>query len=117
MFSSDQKIENLSDLFGAIKNYLVTEKEYLKLTLVEVLAKLSIALIIMLILALLMVNVIFFLSLALCNAITPALGTIPALLVTAAAVLLFGFFIIAMRKPLIEKPVVILITRIILPNQ
>lgn len=107
MFSDNQNMENLQQLYSDIKKYVLLQKDYAKLELVEKLTALASALAMAFVLIVLGMIALLCLLFAAAYAIAPLVGGLPAsfLIITGAVLLLMGAAYL-WRKKLFIGPIV-----------
>lgn len=105
MFSDDKNIESLEQLFIDLKKYIMLQKEYSKLEIVEKLTILSSAAIVALLLTVLGMMALFYLLFALAYVLEPIVGGLKISFTIIAAInILIILFLVAFRKKLIINP-------------
>ena len=105
MFSDDKNIESLEQLFIDLKKYIMLQKEYSKLEIVEKLTVLSSAAIVALLLTVLGMMALFYLLFALAYVLEPIVGGLKISFTIIAAInILIILFLVAFRKKLIINP-------------
>lgn len=114
MLSSDKNIENITQLIEALKDYVSTEKEYLKFDIIDKVVRLATALTLTIVVGVLVVAVLFYLSFAAVYWMEPALGTAGSFAMVALFFFALLILIIAFRKPWIERPLVRMMAGILL---
>lgn len=115
MFANDKSIDNLESLFKEIKKYVLLQKEYLQLELVEKLTILASTLLLVLLLLILGMMALFYLSFMLVYALEPLTGSLTtAYAIIGGLLLLLALAVFVFRKRLIVQPVVRFLTRLFL---
>ena len=117
MFANDKSIESLEQLFVECKNYILLQKDYLRLELVEKLTILASAIILTTIAIILGMMALFYLSFSLAYIMAPHVGglTVSFAIITAALLILLAL-IYGFRKQLIVRPLVKFITNLFMNN-
>lgn len=107
MFANDKSIENLEQLFKECKKYILLQKEYVRLELIEKLTILASAIILVTISIILGMMALFYLSFSLAYIMAPHVGglTVSFAIITVFILLLLAI-IYLFRKQLIIKPLV-----------
>lgn len=107
MFANDKSIENLEQLFKECKKYILLQKEYVRLELIEKLTILASAIILVTIGIILGMMALFYLSFSLAYIMAPHVGglTVSFAIITVFILLLLAI-IYLFRKQLIIKPLV-----------
>lgn len=113
MFATDKNIESISKLIESFKRYLSLEARLWKIVGIEKAVRLSTLLLLLVAFFVMLIFAFMFLSAAAVFSIEPYIGIVGALLVVAAAHLLLFVLLILLRKPLIERPLIRLLTSII----
>lgn len=105
MFSNDQNIETLQQLFVEVKKYLSLQKKYTQLEIAEKLTVLLSTLILVLIVIILSMVALFYISFTFAYWLAPVFGSIMAsfALITTVIILLI-IAVITFRKKLIINP-------------
>lgn len=104
MFSNDRNISLLERLALLLKRHITLQGEYLRLEAAEKLVRLVVAVGILLVAGLLLTIGLVFLSLALEKALESIVAPYVACLITAGAYVVLFLVFLALRKPLLEKP-------------
>lgn len=117
MFANDKSIESLEQLFVECKNYILLQKDYLRLELVEKLTILASAIILTTIAIILGMMALFYLSFSLAYIMAPHVGglTVSFAIITAALLILLAL-IYGFRKQLIVRPLVKFIANLFMNN-
>lgn len=105
MFSNDQNIETLQQLFVEVKKYLSLQKKYTQLEIAEKLTVLLSTLILVLIVIILSMVALFYMSFTFAYWLAPVFGSIMvsfALITTVIILLIIA--VITFRKKLIINP-------------
>ena len=116
MFSTDEKVNLTADLIKKLRQYAELKAEYLKYSSVEKLTHILTVLIVFLILFLFTATVLFFLSLALEACLEPVVGKAFSYCIVAGVYLLLFGCIYLMRNGLIKKPILRILSKIILKD-
>lgn len=105
MFSNDQNIETLQQLFIEVKKYLSLQKKYTQLEIAEKMTVLLSTLILVLIVIILGMVALFYMSFTFAYWLAPVFGSIMAsfALITTVIILLI-IAVITFRKTLIVNP-------------
>ena len=114
MFSNDQNIETISQLVQTLKHYIGLQQEYVKLDVIEKSVRILTVLIMALILSTLFLIMAFYLSFALAYALEPLVGSVAAFAIVAGVYLVLLALVFIFRHNWIEKPLVKLLTGILL---
>ena len=107
MFANDKSIETLGQLFEECKKYILLQKEYMRLELVEKLTVLSSTCIMVVIAIILGMMALFYLSFSVAYILAPHVGglTVSFAIITAFLLLLLAV-VYVFRKQLIVRPLV-----------
>ena len=107
MFANDKRIETLGQLFEECKKYILLQKEYMRLELVEKLTVLSSTCIMVVIAIILGMMALFYLSFSVAYILAPHVGglTVSFAIITAFLLLLLAV-VYVFRKQLIVRPLV-----------
>ena len=107
MFANDKSIETLGQLFEECKKYILLQKEYMRLELVEKLTVLSSTCIMVVIAIILGMMALFYLSFSVAYILAPHVGglTVSFAIITAFFLLLLAV-VYVFRKQLIVRPLV-----------
>lgn len=116
MFSTDEKVALTADLIKKLRQYAELKAEYLKYSGVEKLTHLLTALAVFLILFVIATIILFFLSFALEACLEPVVGKAFGFCIIAGIHLLLFGCIYLMRNRLIKKPILRLLSKIILKD-
>ncbi len=106
MLSSDQSVETIAELIGAVKHYLGLQTEYVKLDVIDKLVRLLTSAVLIIILLLMLIVVLVSLSLALAYWLASFMSLPVAFLVVAAVQLLLLLLVTTLCRPWIEKRLV-----------
>ena len=106
MLSNDRNVESVAQLIEALKDYLVNQKEYVKLDIIDKIVRVATALALMVVLIIMGVIVLFYLSFAIVYWIAPATGVAWSFFIVAMGFLLLLLLVFYFRKPWIERPLV-----------
>lgn len=118
MFSDDQSIETLQQLFLEFRKYLKLQKEYTILEVTEKVSKLISALILFLVIVILGTVALFYASFALAYILEPLVGSLMlSYSILACFHILLVIVAIIYRKQLIINPMVNYIARIFIDNE
>ncbi len=117
MFANDKSIDNLTELFKEVKNYLKLQGEYTKLDLVEKLTILLSTLTLIFILIVLGTMAAFYLSFMLVYVLASATGSLVAgYAIIGGLLILIALVVYRLRKQLIFQPMVNFLARLFLDN-
>ena len=107
MLANDKSIETLGQLFEECKKYILLQKEYMRLELVEKLTVLSSTCIMVVIAIILGMMALFYLSFSVAYILAPHVGglTVSFAIITAFLLLLLAV-VYVFRKQLIVRPLV-----------
>ena len=107
MFANDKSIETLGQLFEECKKYILLQKEYMRLELVEKLTVLSSTCIMVVIAIILGMMALFYLSFSVAYILAPHVGglTVSFAIITAFLLLLLAV-VDGFRQQLIVRPLV-----------
>lgn len=107
MFANDKSIETLGQLFEECKKYILLQKEYMRLELVEKLTVLSSTCIMVVIAIILGMMALFYLSFSVAYILAPHVGglTVSFAIITTFLLLLLAV-VYVFRKQLIVRPLV-----------
>ena len=107
MFANDKSNETLAQLFEECKKYILLQKEYMRLELVEKLTVLSSTCIMVVIAIILGMMALFYLSFSVAYILAPHVGglTVSFAIITAFLLLLLAV-VYVFRKQLIVRPLV-----------
>lgn len=114
MFSSDKNVESLAQLIEVLKDYIGLQKEYLKFDVTEKLVRLIAALTLAVIALVLVVATLFYLSFAAVYWMAPATGLATAFAIVGAFFAITLAVVMALRKPLVERPLIRAVASILL---
>ena len=106
MLSSDKNIESIAQLADVVKQYLVLQKEYLKLDVIDKAGRLITALTLAIVFIILAVAVLFYLSFAAVYWMAPLTGTAWAFFIIAVLFFVLLVMVFLNRKAWIERPLV-----------
>lgn len=117
MFSDNRNIENLQQLYADIKKYILLQKDYAKLEMVEKLTMLASAFAMAFILIVLGMIALLCLLFAAAYAMAPLVGGLPVsfLLITGVVLMMTGAACI-WRKKLFTNPIVHFLSKLFLDN-
>lgn len=113
MFTDDNSVKSIRQLFVEVKKYIELQKEYTKLEIIEKLTVLLSTLIIIVIAIILGMIALFYLSLTLAYVIAPLVGGLTAsfAIITGLNILLIVILIL-FRKKLIVSPMTNFVTNL-----
>ena len=114
MFSNDKNVESIASLIEKFKHYLELQSEYVKLDVTEKVVKLITTFSLIAITTLAIVAIMLFLSVAAAYALSMVVGNVWAFAIVAMLYLIALVIVFAKRKSLIEKPLVKLLSGILL---
>ena len=114
MLSSDKNVESIAQLVEVLKHYLGLQAEYVKLDVVDKVVRLLTAATLAIVLLLVLIGAMLFLCFGIAHWLSGYVGTTASYLIVAAVHLLLLFLIILFRKPLIEKPLVRFLAKVLL---
>lgn len=114
MLSSDKNVENIGQLVEVLKHYLGLQAEYVKLDVIDKVVRLLTAAALAILFFLLVVAVLLFVSLAFAFWLGQHIGMAPAFMVVGSIHLLIVFLIFIFRKMWIERPLVHILTIILM---
>lgn len=117
MYSSDQNVETLAQLFEKAKRYAKMQGEYVRLDVTEKAARLLKVAALALCVILLALPILLFLSLVIAHAIMPWVGTVGAYALVAACYIILLIVVFANRKRWIERPLVRFLSSVMLNEQ
>lgn len=107
MFANDKSIDNLEALFKETKRYILLQKDFLKLELVEKLTILISTLVLILVLIVLGMMALFYFSFMLVYVLESVIGSlIGSYAIIGGIILCIAFFVYLLRKQLIVQPMV-----------
>ena len=107
MFANDKSIETLGQLFEECKKYILLQKEYMRLELVEKLTVLSSTCIMVVIAIILGMMALFYLSFSVAYILAPHVGGLTvSFAISTAFLLLLLAVVYVFRKQLIVRPLV-----------
>ncbi|MDR0988329.1 MAG: phage holin family protein [Prevotellaceae bacterium] len=117
MFTNDQSIENIQQLFAQLRKYLELQKEYTRLEVTEKLTMLLSMLILVLVLLVLGIVALFYLSFTLAYLLSPLVGgLLGSYAIITGFILLLMVLIACLRKRLIINPVLRFLAGLFLTN-
>lgn len=117
MFANDKSIDNLTELFKEVKNYLKLQGEYAKLDLVEKLTILLSTLTLIFFLIILGTMALFYFSFMLVYVLASATGSLIAgYAIIGGVLILIALIVYRLRKQLIFQPMVNFLARLFLDN-
>lgn len=106
MLSSDKNVETIAQLAEIVKHYLGLQKEYLKLDVIDKLVRLLTAMALAIVFILILVAVITYFSFAIAFWLGTYIGNPAAFFIVGIIHFSLLILFIAVRKPLIQKPLV-----------
>ena len=107
MFADDKSIETIQQLFLEFKKYLLLQKEYTKLEVIEKLSILLSTLILILLIVILSMMALFYLSFTLAYMLVPVVGSlIASFSIIAGFHILLIILLFIYRRALIINPMV-----------
>lgn len=107
MFSDDRNIDNLQQLYEDIKKYIILQKDYTKLEMVEKITTFASTFTIALILVILGIAVLSYLLLAFAHFLAPLVGGLQfSFLIIAGIIILIMLITYFLRKQLFINPMV-----------
>ncbi|MGL4520419.1 MAG: phage holin family protein [Phocaeicola sp.] len=118
MFSDNQNLDNLEELFAELKSYTKLRQEHLKLELVEKSTILLSSAVVALTLLLLGGMVLFYLSFTLAHLLAPSVGGLATSFgIIAAGLICLAVIIYSLRKRLIIEPLAKFLANLFLNNK
>ena len=114
MFSNDNNVETIAQLLEVFKHYIGLQQEYVKLDVIEKVVRLVTAITVACLSLLLIVICFVFLSFALAAFLKPMMGETGAYCTVAGIYILLLIVFFLCRHRLIERPLVHLLTGILL---
>lgn len=114
MVSNDNNIEAIEQLIDEAKAFINTEKEYMRLSISEKLVRFLTCVTLVLISILMLTLAVAFLAVAVFNAVASWVGTVMSGCLVALFFLILLFCVVKLRKSLIERPFVRLVSSIFL---
>ena len=114
MLSSDKNVETFAQLIETLKHYLGLQAEYVKLDVIDKVARLITAAALAIIFCFLLITVVLFASFAFAFWLEDFIGMGWSFVLVTAIHLLVFFMIIHYRKNLIEKPIVHFLAELLL---
>ena len=114
MLSNDQKVETIAQLIEAVKDYLGRQTEYYRLDATEKVVRLLTGATFAVLVLLILIAVLLFSSVALAFWLSHSIGLATAFLIVAGLHIMLFVVLFALRKPLIERPLVRRLARILL---
>ena len=114
MFSTDNNVETIGQLVEVLKDYIGLQKEYVKLDVIEKVVRLITAVTLLGILTASIMMITIFGSFAVAYALAPLLGMATSFCVVAAFYIVLFLLIFAFRKQWIERPVIRILTSILM---
>lgn len=116
MFSSDKNVDRIAQLIEKFKHYLGLQTEFVKLDATEKIVRLITLLSVLTISVVALLVIMIFLSVAAAFALAHWTGAATAFLIIAAFYIIIFIVVLFNRKRLIEKPLVKLLSAILLEN-
>jgi len=118
VFSNEEKIASLSDLFREVRDYADLRFRYLRIDFVGKLSELLAALVLGVVLAVVIAVALLFLAYTVALALAPAVGgQCAACAIVAVACFTVGVVVYLLRRPLILNPLTSFIARIFLSEK
>lgn len=118
MFSDDKNIDNIESLFKEIKNYVLLQRDYFKLDLVEKLSILVSALVVAVLLMAFVTIGLFYLSFSVVYALEPLIGSLTgSYAVVGGLFFLLAVIVYVLRKPLIIVPLINFLGKLFLQDE
>lgn len=114
MFSNDKNVETITSLIEKFKHYLELQSEFVKLDVAEKIVRLITVFSLIAITVIASVVILFFISFAVAYALSTVMNTAWAFCIVAAFYLVLFLIIISNRKKFIERPLVKLLSAILL---
>lgn len=114
MLSSDENVETIGQLIESVKHYIGLRTKYAKLDVTEKVVRLLTALVMLVVLSVLLMFVLIYASFAVAYALEEAVGRPAAFSVVAVAYLLVLLSFVVFRKKWIEKPLVKVLSDILM---
>ena len=114
MFSSDKNVESLTQLIQRLKEYIELKGTYLKFDALDKIVKLLSALCVTIITLILVVAVLFYFSFAVVYWLEQFVGMAGAFAIVGAVFLILLILVNHNKKTWIERPLVRLLTNILL---
>lgn len=111
MISNDKNIKLLMELIETSKDFVVLQKEELKISAIEKLIRLVYTFTMIIIIFSLCIAILFYISMAAVEYLTPTIGRTWAFITIALAYIFVAACVCCFRKRLIEKPVTRFITK------
>lgn len=114
MLSGDKNVELIARLIETLKSYLTTQKEYIKLDVTEKTVRLLTAMALAVTMLIFAIATMFYFSFAFVYILEPYLGTAGGFAAVGGFFLLMLVLIAVFRKTWIERPIIKLLTDILL---
>ncbi len=106
MLSSDKNVETIAQLIEVLKHYFELHKEYLKLDVIDKVVRLLTATALAILFFMITTGILFFLWLGIAHWLSAYTGMTGAYLIVAGINFVILLLFVALRKPLIERPLV-----------
>lgn len=116
MFSSNNNVENISQLIETLKHYIGLQTEYTKLDVIEKVVRIITVLTLLVILSVSVLLITIFLSIAAANALAENMSYAGAYSIIAAIHFFIFLLLLAFRKQWIERPIVRFLASILMEN-
>lgn len=115
MFSSEKNIDTIGKLIDVVLHYIKLQNEYVRLGAVEKIVRVITSLAMLLIVALLVIIALIYLSFGAAYALEDILGGLPQAFCVVGAFYVVVLLVISIfRRQLIERPLVKMISKILL---
>ena len=114
MFSNDKNVETIAQLIEVLKHYIGLQSEYVKLDVIEKVVRLITVVTLLGILTASIMMIIIFGSFAAAYAMGSSLGMATSFCIVAAFYIALFLLIFAFRKQWIERPVIRILTSILM---
>lgn len=107
MFSNDRNVETIAQLIEVLKHYIGLQSEYVKLDIIEKVARLLTVLTVVAVFCIILFISLIYLSFAAAYALQPLVGSfIGAFLLVGGFYLLMLIVFVTLRHRLVERPLV-----------
>ena len=116
MISNDKNVDRIVRLIEKFKHYIGLQTEFVKLDATEKAVRLITVCSVIVVTFVAFMSILLFLSIALAFAIGKLIGMASAFLIVAAIYLVLFIILFVYRKRIIEKPLVKLLSSILLDN-
>ena len=114
MLSSDKNVETIAGLIELLKHYLGLQKEYLKLDVIDKVVRLLTVSALAVVLFLMVIAVLLFFWIGVGCWLAGFMGMTAAFFLVAGFHLLLLLLVVAFHKPLIERPLVKFLARLLM---